>query len=89
MVIFDVARVLLAKGADVNSKNKGGWTPLISAAYDGRADVVKILIDKGADINASCKAFHGTGPFMTTLGWAQLKRHPDVVNILGNAGAKE
>jgi len=46
-------RALLAKGADVNSKDSKGQTPLILAAASfGHADTVQALLSAGADINA-------------------------------------
>ena len=29
---FEVVKALLAQGADVNAKNKGGWTALMAAS---------------------------------------------------------
>jgi len=43
---------LLAKGADVNAKHKGAWTPLMIAAYNGDPFTVKALLAKGADVYA-------------------------------------
>lgn len=43
---------LLAKGADVNAKNKFGSTPLHSAASSGEKDIAELLLAKGADVNA-------------------------------------
>ncbi|NXP08419.1 RN5A ribonuclease, partial [Thinocorus orbignyianus] len=39
---------LLEKGADVNSKVEGGWTPLQSAAQAGDERLFRLLLDKGA-----------------------------------------
>ncbi|NXT43810.1 RN5A ribonuclease, partial [Pelecanoides urinatrix] len=39
---------LLEKGADVNSKAGGGWTPLQSAVQANDEDLVRLLLDKGA-----------------------------------------
>ncbi|XP_074733035.1 2-5A-dependent ribonuclease isoform X1 [Strix uralensis] len=39
---------LLERGADVNSKAGGGWTPLQSAVQANNEDLVWLLLDKGA-----------------------------------------
>ncbi|NXX53680.1 RN5A ribonuclease, partial [Scopus umbretta] len=39
---------LLEKGADVNSKAEGGWTPLQSAVQADNEDLVQLLLNKGA-----------------------------------------
>ncbi|NXF45899.1 RN5A ribonuclease, partial [Oceanites oceanicus] len=43
---------LLEKGADVNSKAEGGWTPLQSAVQANDEDLVCLLLDKGASPHA-------------------------------------
>ncbi|NWR83873.1 RN5A ribonuclease, partial [Furnarius figulus] len=43
---------LLEKGADVNSKVVGGWTPLHTAAQSGEEDLVRLLLEKGACLHA-------------------------------------
>lgn len=50
---IEVARVLVAHGADVNATNKSYLTrPLHLAALNGHTAMAKLLIDNGADINA-------------------------------------
>jgi hypothetical protein len=44
-----VADLLIKNGAEVNARDKDGWTPLRVAAYNGRAEVVKLLLEGGAD----------------------------------------
>ena len=47
------AKAALAGGADVNSRNPDmGSTPLIVAAFLGRAEIAKMLLAAGADIHA-------------------------------------
>jgi ankyrin len=48
----DVARILLAHGADVNARDEYGQTPLHSAAVYGNLDLVRLLLDRGADVDA-------------------------------------
>ncbi|NWR29494.1 RN5A ribonuclease, partial [Tachuris rubrigastra] len=43
---------LLQKGADVNSKVGGGWTPLHAAVQTGQEDLVRLLLEKGACLHA-------------------------------------
>ena len=43
----------LADGADVNTKDSDGMTPLHSAAYGGHKEIAGLLIAKGADVNAA------------------------------------
>ena len=44
--------VLMAEGADVNTKDKDGWTPSHIAAIISSKEVAELLISKGADVNA-------------------------------------
>ena len=43
---------LLDQGANVNAKDKDGYTPFYWALSYGYLDIAKILIDRGADINS-------------------------------------
>jgi hypothetical protein len=50
---FDICRLLIDKGADIQAKSSGGWTPLHSAAgQGGHIEIVRLLCDRGADIEA-------------------------------------
>lgn len=49
---FDIAKLLIEHGADINTKQMHGVTPLHSAAHNGQEKLAKFLIDNGADINA-------------------------------------
>lgn len=44
-----VAGALLARGANANAGDKGGFTPLMHAALHGRCDVLALLLAHGAD----------------------------------------
>lgn len=46
----DVAKLLVAKGADVNAKDNSGATALFHAVSD--LDLAKLLVSKGADVKA-------------------------------------
>jgi ankyrin repeat protein len=79
----DVAgiRALLARGADVNVRNREGHTPLWEAAYAGRAEAARLLLDRGADANARDE--NG----MTPLMWAVCGGYADTVRVLLERGA--
>lgn len=50
---FDMVKILIERGADVNRADIHGDTPLASAAYAGKTEIAKYLIAKGADIHRS------------------------------------
>ena len=49
---IEKTRSMLEKGADVDSRAYGGWTPLIRAVSDGNSEISGLLIERGADVNA-------------------------------------
>jgi len=59
----------LAGGADANSRDRKGATPLLYAAAFGSPEAVQLLLDSGADINAR-NAFDATA-----LLWAAGQPH--------------
>jgi len=73
---LDVCRLLLDKGAQVEAKSGGGWTPLHWASRQGHVEIVRLLCDRGADIEACSKS--GYRP----LHWAALRGHFSVVKEL-------
>ncbi len=77
--------MLLDKGADVRSRDKGDFaTPLHWAAGAGHLHVVTQLVVAGSDVNAIDDHF-GSGP----LGWATVPGfHARVAEFLVDAGAE-
>ncbi|MDQ6674537.1 MAG: ankyrin repeat domain-containing protein, partial [Chloroflexota bacterium] len=49
----DIARVLIAAGADVNARQQGNVTPLHAAAQNGQVELVRLLLEHGADPTAA------------------------------------
>lgn len=79
----DTVSTLIAGGADVNARDKHGWTPLMFAAkYNANCEVTQLLIAAGANINA--RGERGTTPLMFK---AAHKEDLRVVQSLIAAGA--
>jgi ankyrin repeat protein len=71
-----VARVLIAAGADVNARQQGGVTPLQEAAGNGQIDLVELLLEHGADATAT----DDNG--RTAIDWARERGQQEVVALL-------
>jgi len=80
------AKALIEQGADINQKDDQGYTALMSAAVSGNTEIVKLLLSKGADVTPKDKE-----KGKTALMWAANAKppHPDIVQLLKQAGAKE
>lgn len=67
-------------GADVNTRSKDGYTPLMYAVTKGNPEVVREILSGGADINAQ-----------SSTGWTALmfaaKDEPALIEVLVSAGA--
>jgi len=73
-----VVRLLLDKGADIESKDSQySQTPLSWAARNGHEAVVKLLLDKGTNLEPKDNQF-GRMP----LSWAAENGHEAVVKLL-------
>jgi ankyrin repeat protein len=79
----EVARRLIAAGADVNARNRSASTPLIEAAKNGAAGVARLLAEHGADLEAR------DNEQRTALDWALQTEQTDAARVLREAGAKE
>lgn len=81
VVSREIAEYLLSRGADVDTQDSYGHTPLHEAVTEGNVDVVSTLIDHGADINV--RSHSGWTP----LHWAVWGRRKSVVRLLLSKGA--
>jgi ankyrin repeat protein len=84
---YHTVRVFLDMGADVNTKDKDGNTPLMWVAsfgsVGGDLDVVEMFLDQGAEVNAKNKKGE------TPLTWAARQGNEEVARLLRQHGAKE
>ena len=77
----ELIRQLFAKGAEVNSQNNLGDTPLMKAVEANNKDLVTLLISKSADVNLANTA--GTSP----LEIAENTGTKEMINLLEVNGA--
>ncbi len=95
----DVAVLLLANKADVNAKNKSGWTPLHCAADYGFKDIVELLLADHADVNAMSErtvvnadpslALYEVRGGLTPYHMAEVKGYKEVAELLRQHGGHE
>ena len=71
----------IAKGGDVDAKNRHGSTTLYCASLYGKATMVEMLLAAGTDVNIK------DGNVYMVLHWASPKGHTDVVAVLIVTGA--
>ena len=55
----DVVRLLIERGAEVDSRDRWGWTPLHNASRFGHLEVSRVLVDHGANVNARKQRLNG------------------------------
>ena len=83
---YEIAKLLISKGADVSMRNDLGQTPLHQAAYSFSEEpqkirTIELLIAKGADVNA--RNYAG----ITPLDLAKYKK-PEISDLLRKYGGK-
>jgi hypothetical protein len=84
---IELVRELLQAGADVNSRDNAGSTPLMLAASGGNVEAMRLLLEAGADVNAQ-----DDRKGMTPLMWLAAAMHPlrvylQAAQLLLDAGA--
>jgi len=68
----DTVRLLLARGADVNAAQAGGFSPIFSAATVNRRDLAELLSSHGADPHRKSDAGKTAADFARERGHAGL-----------------
>ena len=74
-------RDLIAKGCDVNGRDRHGGSPLFYTANKGSVDCARLLLNNGADVNF--RAPEGGMPLHSAL----LKQHTELALFLMDNGA--
>ena len=80
---FDIARMLIISGANVNLHKDGQVTPLMVAVAKNESGLVRLLIEKGADVNVR------TDDQKTALTIAESGGLAAVAEMLIRAGARK
>ncbi|XP_038860998.1 ankyrin repeat and KH domain-containing protein 1-like isoform X1 [Salvelinus namaycush] len=80
----ELVSVLVARGSNIEHRDKKGFTPLILAATAGHVGVVEILLDKGGDIEAQSERTKDTPLSLACSGGRQ-----EVVELLLLRGANK
>ena len=78
---LSTVQLLLNYGADLNYRDREGWSAIHWAAEDGNWEVVLLLLDNGADVNVFSS--YGTSP----LHCAANGGHENIVRELFHRGA--
>lgn len=76
-------RRLIDQGANIEIRDRFGFTPLMRAASRDNMEAAKILIDEGADVNA--KNGDGEALLKLTVKWG----YNDLADLLRKHGARE
>ncbi len=82
-------KLLLSKGADVNSTDDVGWSALHYAAHHGHTEVVKTLIQAGANLNVQPKIDGRTPLHFAAIAPARLDAAIELINFGADVTLKD
>jgi ankyrin repeat protein len=74
---LEITALLVTRGAEPGSRQRGGWTPLHGAAEQGNLEMVRALLAHGARIDLA------SDDGRTALQLAEANGHQDLVRLLG------
>ncbi|KAL4646835.1 ankyrin repeat and MYND domain-containing protein 2 isoform X1 [Arapaima gigas] len=81
--VQEASRLLGCKDVRVNCLDEYGMTPLMHAAYKGKADMCRLLLRHGADVNCNEHEHR-----YTALMFAGLSGKTDITSMMLDAGAE-
>lgn len=75
------------KGADIESCDRGQFTPLLNSAFNGDKYIVRYLLSKGCNrkkvgYNHSSMGMAPAEEGMTAEGWARKRGHEEVAELI-------
>lgn len=74
-------QTLIAHGANLDMRNRNGWTPLMYACQRGNKEVCRMLLDKGA--NPDLRNSKGRTALMLAASWGHAKTVSEEVEVEG------
>lgn len=80
---YDVAKLLIRAGADVDEELRHIWSPLLRSVLNRDTTMMKLLLDAGADPNIHCYHFRDRTPLILTI----LNGAPELTKVLLEYGA--
>ena len=88
--VLDAVKMCVDLGADVNSSNSMGLTPLLGAANRGSNDIIEYLVSKGARLDVKDREGRtalrwAEGVFLAAVG---AERKPQTIALLEQLGAQ-
>lgn len=80
---LDLVQLMIEQGADVNGRNRNGFTALqMAASRPGSEEILEFLLEKGALVDITNKGY-------TALGWAAIEGHISNVRCLKEYGKSD
>ena len=80
-----VFHLLIDHGADIDTRDQDGKTPLHGTVYSSSDDIARTLIEHGADIHV--KDNEGSTPLALAAEWASRRKLVGIARLLIKHGA--